>query len=234
MQQRSLNLDLYRALGIVLMVLFHLTYDLDYFGLISVDMTGVPFLIHLRTFIVAIFMSAVGMSLYIVYAKKFDRQKYLRRQVMLGAAAVMVSVVTYLLFPDTWVYFGVLHMILIASVLGPPFTQIPNISGFLGIVFIVLYATDLVTMHPLFVQLQPLLHLPAYHTEDLAPFIPWFGVVLLGIFIRHHGWLERLLLPRSERSIKLSWLGRHSLAIYLLHQPILFLLLMSGSKLLAK
>jgi len=77
-------------------------------------------------------------------------------------------------------------------------------------------------MHPLFELLHAPLHLPARHTEDLAPFIPWFGTVLSGIFIMHHGWIQCIVLPQIKLIENIAWMGRHALAIYLVHQPLLF------------
>ncbi len=225
MQNRLLALDLYRALGVVLMVLFHFTYDLHHFGFIETDTTQVPFWIYLRTIIVVLFMSAVGMSLYLVYANRYDKQKHIRRLALLAMASTAISIVTYLIFPHSWIYFGVLHMIFVASLIGPLFTRIPNISGALGVLIITLYTTKTLSMYPLFELLQIPLHLPPHHTEDLAPFIPWFGVVLIGIFIMHHGCLQKIILPQTKVIEKITWLGRHSLAIYLIHQPLLFAIL---------
>jgi len=132
MKHRLLVLDLYRGIGIILMILFHLIYDLDYFHFITLDTANTPLWIHLRTFIVALFMSAVGMSLYLVYTQTFNRQKYIKRLLLLSAASAAISVVSYIMFADNWIYFGVLHMILVASVIGPFFTRLPNFSGMLG------------------------------------------------------------------------------------------------------
>ncbi|HFU74564.1 MAG TPA: DUF1624 domain-containing protein [Helicobacteraceae bacterium] len=223
-ENRLLNLDLYRAFGVILMVIFHFTYDLHHFGFSDIDTTKSLFWIHLRTFIVAIFMSAVGMSLYLVYSKTFDVKKYVKRLTLLGSASLVVSVVTFFMFPHTWIYFGVLHMIFVASLIGPFFVKKPNVSGVLGLVIVALYLLDY-RMHPLFTLLQEPLHLPPGHTEDLASFIPWFGAVLLGIFVMHYRVLERLPVCESVNIRQFSMIGRHSLLIYLVHQPLLFAIL---------
>src|SRR5690606_28146734 len=63
--------------------------------------------------------------------------------------------------------------------------------------------------------------------NDLVPVFPWFGVFLLAVLAARVGetsrpgqWLSRVEWPgRSGRGIK--WLGRHSLMIYLVHQPLM-------------
>ncbi len=221
--KRLLNLDLYRAFAIILMVLFHFAYDLHYFGFSDIDTTQSPFFVPLRTFIVALFMSAVGMSFYLVYRQKFNRQKYIKRLLLLGSAAAAISLSSYWLFPESWVYFGVLHLIFVSSIIGPFCVKKPNIAGAVGVAIVGLYLVGY--RSPLFEWLQPVLGLPLRHTEDLAPFIPWFGVVLLGIFAMHYRVLDVVKIPEGWLSQKLAFLGRHSLLIYLIHQPILFAIL---------
>ena len=224
MTKRLLHLDVYRGIAVVLMVTFHFTYDLHHFGFIDADTTKVVFWIKLRLVIVSLFLSAVGMSLYLVYAKKFNKDKYKKRLIFLGGASAIISIVTYFIFPNTWIYFGVLHMIFIASAIGPLFTKKPNIAGILGVLIISAYLNGL-RMAPLYDLLQVPLYLPKYHTEDLVSFIPWFGVVLLGIFAMHHKLLEKIPLPQHPYLEKFSWIGKHTLAIYLIHQPVLFAIL---------
>jgi len=223
-QARIFSLDIYRAIAVFLMVIFHFTYDLHHFGFSGIDTTKVAFWLNLRTFIVTMFMSAVGMSLYIVYARHFNLQKYKKRLILLGGASTIVSIATYIIFPKTWIYFGVLHMIFIASAIGPFFVKKPNISGVLGLMIIGLYLAGF-RMTPLFELLQAPLHLPLRRTEDLASFVPWFGVVLLGIFIMHHQLMQKIKIPENKFTKKLAWVGQNTLAIYIIHQPVLFALL---------
>ena len=80
-------------------------------------------------------------------------------------------------------------------------------------------------MHGLYDWARSLLHLPRY-TKDLVPFFPWFGVVLLGVAFASAGWHRVPLLAGVMASgwgtRVLAFMGRHALALYLLHLPILF------------
>jgi len=231
MNNRLLNLDLYRAMAVVLMVVFHFTYDLHFFGFIELNTTKVAFWIYFRTFIVALFMSAAGMSLYLVYHTGLNVSKYKKRLLLLAVVSLIISLVTYLMFPQSWIYFGVIHMIFVASVLGPFFAKKPNLSGVLGVFIVALYLLGY-RMTPLFELLQDILFLPPYYTEDLAPFIPWFGVVLLGVWAMHHRLLYIVKVPENPAIQKLAYIGKHTLFIYLIHQPVLFSILGSLSYLI--
>lgn len=221
---RSLNLDIYRALAVLFMVIFHFTYDLNYFGFIELKTTQSPFWIHFRTLIVTMFMSAVGMSFYIVYHESFHLKKYIKRLQLLGLTSLIISIVTYFIFPKSWIYFGVIHMIFLSSIIGPFFAKKPNISGVLGVGIIVLYLLGY-RLTPLFELLQAPLYLPKYHTEDLAPMIPWFGVILLGIFAMHYKLIEVIKIKESLFTKRVAFIGKHTLFIYLIHQVILFAIL---------
>lgn len=206
------------------MLIFHFTYDLHHFGFSDTDTTKVVFWLYLRTFIVTLFMSAVGMSLYIVYAKTFNLKKYKKRLILLAGASSIVSLATYVIFPKTWIYFGVLHMIFVASLIGPFFVKKPNFSGFLGLIIVGIYLAGF-RMTALFKLLQEPLHLPLYRTEDLASFVPWFGVVLIGIFIMHHQLIQKIPIRENKFTKRLAWIGQNTLAIYIIHQPVFFALL---------
>ncbi len=64
-------------------------------------------------------------------------------------------------------------------------------------------------------------------TKDYTPLLPWFGVMLLGVYAGsnlEHCQVCLRPLPRWGWIRGLSWLGRNSLAVYLLHQPLLMAL----------
>jgi len=207
------------------MILFHLCYDLNYFRFISVDIVKGSGWTAFREVIVSLFLFAVGVSLVLAHRRGIRWGAVKDRALILGAAAGAVSLGTWWVFPDYWVYFGILHLIWVASLLGLLFIGRPRMA--LGVALLILWgtATGVLGTERLFEWLRPLLHLPKY-TVDLAPVFPWFAVVLLGISFASSGWAERV-----ERRVPtggcpggnlLRAAGRHSLAIYLIHQPILF------------
>jgi uncharacterized membrane protein len=222
---RLVWLDLFRGTAILLMILFHLFYDLSFYGFTHQDFIHDLFWRAFRWLIVWIFLLSVGISLVLVHGGGIRWASVGRRLLFLGTAAAGVSLVTRILFPDSWVYFGILHFILLASLAALPFVGHPLLSLAVGLAVLLGWSLGWISMEPLFSLLAPRLGLPAF-TRDLVPFIPWFGVVLLGVAFASAGWHRTPLLVSVEASGRamrtLAFMGRHALAIYLLHLPILF------------
>lgn len=218
-------LDQLRGIAILLMILFHLSYDLNYFHFISIDIVRGDFWIAFRALIVTLFLFAVGVSLVLVHREGIRWNSVWRRAAVLGAAAGAVSLATWWIFPRYWVYFGILHLIWVVSLLGLPFIGHPRIALSTGVFILPGTALGWLKTESIFQWLETPLNLPRY-TVDLAPLFPWFAVVLFGVYFASLGWAEKLesSLPRMQGNTGklLTLAGRHSLSIYLLHQPILF------------
>lgn len=220
MKKRYFELDVLRGSAVVLMLLFHFGYDLAYFGYASFKTTQDLEWIFFRGLIVSMFLLSVGMSLYLAYRDEIKGEKLFKRTVKLLALSVVISAGSYLVFPTQWIYFGVIHFIAVASVAGVLFVKRPNLALLLGIVIIASYVAGLFRLDALLEFLSLYLPLP-HHTVDVVSFTPWFGVVLIGIFVMD----QRLFGLRSgENRLTqgLSFLGRHALVVYLLQQPVLF------------
>ncbi len=221
-------IDVLRGVAIALMVYFHFSYDLTHFGYTDSDFYHDPYWLHLRTFIVSLFLLLVGVSLVLATRHGIDRKRFLRRLGMLVFFSLLISINSYFMFPGRTIYIGILHFIALATVLGLLFVRQYWLSLFLGIGII---ALDLVYQSHFFNQpwihwVGLMTHKPA--TEDYVPLIPWFGVVLIGIFagqtlLRNKALQQQVARPMDNPLTNgLALAGRHSLLIYLVHQPILF------------
>jgi len=209
------------------MVVFHLCYDLYYFDFLKVDFYG-PFWEYFRYIIVTLFFLVSGFSMTIATKEVIDWKKFSHRFTQVTLSAVLITLVTYIAFPNYWIYFGVLHFFSLSMLVLLPFRNSPRLSLVLGAsIFILFNTTDWFNLSPLYNWLKPLLGLPT-GTQDLTRFIPWFGMILFGSSLAHYGthlfrdlgqkpWL------RSGWFIKIClFMGRNPLKIYLLHQPLLF------------
>lgn len=220
MNKRYFELDLLRGAAVVMMILFHFGFDLALFGYTSfrttVDMEWILF----RGIVLSMFLLGVGMSSYLAYSKKIDWKKVAVRSIKLAAVSLLISIGSYLVFPQEWIYFGVIHFILVATLVSLAFLKTPSLSLILGLGIIGSYLLGYFHLDPLLSYSMEHLSLPHY-TVDVVSFTPWFGVVLIGIFLMHHK-LFGLRVKESKTALRIAFLGKHSLLIYLVHQPILF------------
>ncbi len=215
-------LDVVRGFAIILMVIYHFSFDLDNFNYIQIDMDHSLFWQSFRAVIVTLFLTTMGISLALTHKKSICWSCMKKRTLFLGLASTLVSVGSYVQFPESWIYFGILHFILFASWLGLFFVGKPWLSLITAVVVIVGYLTGWLHTRGLFELVQQPLHLPVRYTEDMVNMFPWFAPVLIGIFIVAKGWHILPHLNSSFISEKVAFMGRHSLIIYLIHQPILF------------
>jgi uncharacterized membrane protein len=135
-----------------------------------------------------------------------------------------VSLGSYLMFPQSFIFFGILHFILVASLTGRLFVRFHylTLAAALLVLAVGIGFSDPLFNSPALQWLGLMTYKPV--TEDYVPFFPWFGVLLTGIFAGRlifsqpqPAWLTSPL----TRMQPLAQAGRHSLAIYLLHQPVL-------------
>lgn len=224
---RIIGLDIFKGWAILLMLTYHFIYDLKHFAYISVDLDHDTFWVYTRYVIVSIFLVSVGMNLKLAHTPDIQWQKMKKRTLVLGFASFLVSMGTYLQFPHTWVYFGILHFILVASWIGLLFLHYPGFSLTTALIIFIGSLLGWLHTHGLFTLLQAPLHLPPGYTEDIVRFFPWFGAVLMGIsIVGYHlhikffsnAFFRTKFLPNHT----LAFLGRHTLIIYLIHQPIFF------------
>ncbi len=234
--RRFAAIDAIRGAAIVAMVIYHGGFDLSVRRLIPVDVVSDPGWTVLARLTAGTFLMLVGWSLVLATRNGFRPRPYLRRLGIIVGAALLVTVVTWWAEPQSFVFFGILHEIALASVLALPFLWLPTVVAALAAAVVI--ALPFVYSSPLF-DWPPLwwVGLPTTPplTVDYVPVFPWFGVVLAGLV------LGRLFLAYSldtpfarwrptERFGKaLTWAGRWSLAIYLIHQPVFYGLLWAAS-----
>ena len=219
-------IDIFRGWAIVLMIGYHFGYDLNLFGYIHYQPNRDTEWILVRYTIITMFLLSMGMSLKLVHLDNIRWQKVLKRTAILGIASILVTISTYIEFPTSWVYFGILHFIFVSSLVGLLFLPYPRFSLLVAISIFIASALGWLRFNNLYILLREPLSLPKY-TQDLVPFFPWFGVVLIGMVIVSYGWHTRL--PRgsflgadNRLNRVLGFMGRHSLIIYLTHIPIMF------------
>lgn len=217
--QRNLSIDLFRSLGIVLMVIFHFCYDLKHFGYNQWDISNGLFWIRFRAIIVTLFLGCVGVGLAVAHGRGIRRRPFFRRLGKLTLAAAAVTTMSLVMFPEEWIYFGVLHFIALVSLVSLPLAGRPRLAGLLGVGIVLLYHLGFPKYGWPFGYIAK--WLPEF-TNDLVSPSPWLGVVWIGIAVGHSSWLRKDPLRVMPGAARFGAAGRHSLLIYLVHQPLLF------------
>lgn len=221
---RNITLDIARTVAIVLMVIFHFIYDLKFFAYITWDTPDGPGWRHFRWLIISLFFLCLGVSLTFTHRDVFKNNKFFVRLSQISLAALLISVITYSVIPQNWIFFGVLHFLALASCLVVWFVKLPKTSGIIGMICLLIGVLELLPSRWPFDLLSN--SLPQY-TNDYVAIFPWLGMVFIGVYIAHSKWfnadpLKPLIQEHSGRSLLyLTWPGQHSLRIYLLHQPIM-------------
>ncbi|MBI2530044.1 MAG: DUF1624 domain-containing protein [Candidatus Diapherotrites archaeon] len=242
MEIRFWELDFLRGIAVVMMIVFHFLWDLNYFGIIQQPLY-VGFWGLFQKITAISFLLLVGICLTISHnnavAEKIGyKMKFLKRGARIFGLGLLITLMTFIFVPQGTIIFGVLHLIGASIILSILFVKLKYANALLGIAFIAIgaYLQALVFNFPWLVWLGFLFR--GFYTFDYYPLLPWFGVILIGIF------LGNMLYKNAGRAIsikqmqkpifanKFEWLGRHSLVIYFIHQPVLIALLLIAQQFL--
>lgn len=224
--KRFWEIDYARGLAVALMVLFNYSFALDYFRIYSIADGWIYWWLFPRI-IAGIFIFLVGMSLTISYSRNKSKSRLAIRGAKIFALGMLATAATWLLFPQETIWFGILHLIGISIILSVIFLKFERLNLFLGILLaaIGVYLSNFTFDFPWLLWLG---FAPSFSTFDYFPLLPWLGLVLVGMFF------GRRLYKNGRTRVKrkpltgsgvVCFLGRHSLIIYVLHQPVLLLIL---------
>ncbi|MBE3122330.1 MAG: DUF1624 domain-containing protein [Thermoplasmata archaeon] len=236
--ERFWEIDFLRGIAIFLMIVYHLVFDLNYYELYRTNLNSLPVLLFLYP-ISTSFLLLVGISLTLSNSRARStlstqqmRGKFLKRGGGVFGLGLLITVVTWIYPHDGYIVFGVLHCIGLSIILAYPLVRFRTPTLALGILCIIIGVFLQTTVTVDFPWLLWLGLIPShFSTLDYFPLLPWFGVVLIGVF------LGNSLYQNNKRKFSLKdhsqfiisrgvcFLGRHSLIIYLLHQLIIVCLL---------
>ncbi|MDO8428222.1 MAG: heparan-alpha-glucosaminide N-acetyltransferase [Candidatus Diapherotrites archaeon] len=224
-QQRFFELDLLRGIAIILMIVFHFFFDLNYFGILQNEMYQGFWLIFQRT-TASLFLLLVGISLSISYSKSSKFQKFFKRAITLFGIGLLITLVTWIYPGKGFIVFGIIHLIAVSILLSYFFQKFYKLNLIFGLAILALgtwIGLNSITLSIpwlLWAGLPPV----NFYTLDYFPIFPWFGIILIGMFI------GKTIYPNGKRKFELrepntrlakgmQWLGKQSLMIYLIHQP---------------
>ncbi|MFD2239032.1 heparan-alpha-glucosaminide N-acetyltransferase [Aureimonas populi] len=220
-------LDVARGIALIAMLVYHFTWDLEFFGYLPAGTAGTGGWRIFARGIASSFLLLVGISFILAHLDGVKPRPFGKRMAQVAAGAGAVTVATFVATPQSFVFFGILHQIAVASVIALVFLRLPAaLIALVGAAIIALpafFATDLMNPRWLawigFAAREPL-------SNDLVPIFPWTGIVLLGmafskIALRAGLWQRLSAWKAAGRPSRLlATIGRHSLAFYLVHQPV--------------
>jgi uncharacterized membrane protein len=226
--KRIITIDVVRGIALLAMASYHFTWDLENFHYTDPGLTAFGWWKIYARCIASTFLFLVGVSLFLAHGKQIRWNGFWKRFAMVAVAALAISAVTWFVTPDSFIFFGILHEIALASLLGLAFLRLPALLTLVVAAIVIaapFYLKSEIFDHPALWWVG--LSATSPRSNDYVPVFPWFGAVLLGIaaakLASTSGVLTRLAnLTPGRWANPLVFIGRHSLAFYLIHQPLLF------------
>jgi uncharacterized membrane protein len=233
---RILLIDTLRGIALIAMATYHFTWDIEFFGYVDPGTATQGFFRLYARAIASSFLFLAGVSLVLAHGRGIRWHAFGKRLAIVAGAALAISIATFFIFPQEWIFFGILHNIALSSLIGLAFLQLPLAIAFaVPVMIVAAMIVDAVVMPGMlqsslfdtrwlawigFAEFPP-------RSNDYVPLFPWLAALLMGIAVTRlaiaRGWTGRLAKLQSVDTM-LAKAGRHSLIVYLVHQPILLAL----------
>lgn len=209
---RYQEIDVLRGLAVIGMIIYHFLVDLEIFYGYKIGVFDYPVALLAR--IVGItFIALLGMSAQLQFKKTKTTKVFFKRAAVILFWALIITLITYALFPQEFIWFGILHLVAVSLCMLALIVRLrSNILLFLlGLLVITAGLT---------------LNIPAPITLDYYPILPWFGIAIWGVVLGrvYPIWRQKLPFIRAHNKL-IAWLGKNSLGVYIAHQPILLTIL---------
>lgn len=229
------RIDALRGAAMLWMTLFHLGFDLAFLGYWRQDFLNNPVWTWQRTCIVALFLFCAGLGQAVAWERQQSGRKFVRRWAQIAGCALLVTAASWAVFPNSFIYFGVLHGLAVMLLLARATAAArPAVLWLAGAAALALPALAFWVLNGPLHHLAGAFNAPSLNwlglisqkpfTEDYVPLLPWMGVLWWGLasgrwlLAHQREWVQQ---PVPRRVQPLAALGRWSLSYYMLHQPVL-------------
>ncbi len=229
---RYQKLDVIRGGALIGMILFHANYILEEVFYIQTLLFSSLFWYILGKSVAITFIFVSGISFFLsVQDKNIDPiiHNALKKCFILTAIAISISIITYLFFYDQRISWGIIHFFAIATLIGLIFVRLWSWNISIGIVWII-FGYSLSQMSIDTDLLIPIGLTPMdYYSADYYPIFPWFGYYLIGYGVAsslyRYWYFARIFSSSVSIMQPIAFIGRYSLLIYILHVPILYVVM---------
>ena len=220
------------------MAAFHFSFDLANWRLIEANFYSDPLWTTQRTCILSTFLICAGAGQAVATAQGQSWARFWRRWAQIVGCALLVTLGSWFMFPQSYISFGVLHgmavMLIVARLSAPLRLWLLPLGA-------VAVALPLLVSHPWFDTratnwIGLVTHKPI--TEDFVPVLPWLGVMWWGLAATQFVLAKcphvlAAASPQGDRNgdnHAFAWralvtLGQWSLTFYMVHQPVMLALL---------
>jgi uncharacterized membrane protein len=225
--------DTARGAALIAMATYHFSWDLEFMGYLQPGTAETGWLKIYARAIATTFLFIVGVSLVLAGRPGIRWPSFWKRFAMIAAAAVVISAATAYLVPGQWIYFGILHSIAVLSLIGVVFLRLPLpvtllatlalLAGWIADTFVMPGVLDSHLFDPKYLAWLGFAATPD-RSNDFVPLFPWATPFFLGMSLARLAFLTNLPQWLASLGTGGTWfarLGRHSLAFYLIHQPVL-------------
>ena len=229
---RFFLLDVSRGVSVLAMICYHFYWDLGYFGFIDLGtvIQGVGLLAAQA--IGVSFITIAGISGRVLTFSKNFKAKFSKRIVKLIILSAMVSLATFYIDKNNFIFFGILHFLTICSIISLILVTVTKSH----LLFLIFFIVSIISLSSITFDLPTSLSWIGFNksppiTNDFYPLFPWLTFYLLGF------WVGQLIMDRQSKFLAgisfiyllnnnlfkfLEYVGKNSLIIYISHQPILF------------
>lgn len=210
--RRISDVDYLRFTAIMLMIIFHFSYDLNSFMNIKVNYTALPlnFIGKLSAFLF-IFVSGVSCSM---------SRRPCKKGLQVLSLGMGITAVTFVFFRDEYIRFGILHLLGISMILGCAVRKLnPFIIAVAAAIIWPLGAYLNSLTVKTFMLLPFGLMYDGFITMDYYPLLPYFSLFLFGIVMYKLWFKKGVSFTREAGFIKA--VSSKSLWIYIIHQPVI-------------
>lgn len=226
-------LDTLRGAALIAMATYHFSWDLEFMGYLAPGTAETGWLKLYARAIATTFLFIAGLSMALSSQAGIRWPSFWKRFAMIAGAALLISVATRIAMPGEWIFFGILHCMAAMTLVGVVFARLPLfVTALVTVALVAAWIADTFVTPGMLRSAsfnQPLLwwigltDMPP-RSNDYVPIFPWAAAYMSGLtlaLVALRTSLPQKLAALGTGGSLLARGGRHSLAFYLIHQPVL-------------